>query len=373
MRKVFFRVLLVLGLSALLTIIVANRRGYFSVKPYDYGGELRAVTAETQWPPGITTARLGIFAENVYDFSVTTQSIAAEGLVWITWGRDFQELLNSQGLSVEQALSPVNRVNSWDWVLAPVYAKPITLPSGESYQLLRFAGRFYVQSVDLHRYPFESLQFPIIFGLNAIGDTFEASKVRLVADAGQSGVGQFIDIIGFATGGFSISEYLQSFPTAFGYVRPGGTADTKFSQVRLEISYVKSGFASCQQLLLPLLVVMLIVLVAPALGPTLWEVRIAIPSTALLTLVFLQQAYRQTLPFLPYNTYLDQIYAVSYLITFSLFCLFVWSSNKLHMTPEADRPAVIARLNRIDSRVQVIFILILMTTTFLNWRFPLKY
>jgi Ca2+/Na+ antiporter len=117
---------------------------------------------------------------------------------------------------------------------------------------------------------------------------------------------------------------------------------------------------------------MLITLVAPTLAASLWDVRIAIPSTALLTLVFLQQSYRQNLPFLPYITYLDQIYAVCYITTFALFCLFVWASNKLDQSSEEDKPALIARLNAVDFRVQIACIAFLVVTITLNWLFPLQ-
>jgi quinol-cytochrome oxidoreductase complex cytochrome b subunit len=166
-------------------------------------------------------------------------------------------------------------------------------------------------------------------------------------------------------------EYIQRYPTGFGYCRDGQKTSTEFSQVRLEIAYKKSGFAAVQQLILPLLVVMLMVLVSPNLGASLWDVRIAIPSTALLTLVFLQQGYRQNLPLLPYLTFLDQIYAACYIVTFALFVLFVWASNKLNEAPEADREKMIVYLNRVDTRYQWIFIFFLAITTTLNYLFPL--
>jgi hypothetical protein len=59
-------------------------------------------------------------------------------------------------------------------------------------------------------------------------------------------------------------------------------------------------------------------------------------------------------------------------VTFGLFCLFVWTSNKLDQTPEADRPVVIARLNKVDAWVQVGFVLFLIASTTMNWLLPIK-
>jgi hypothetical protein len=292
--------------------------------------------------------------------------------VWISWGSAFQALLDTEGVAIEQVIHPVNRVNSWDYFAKPFYPKPIRTEDGDYYQLIRFAGRFYVDDVDLHRYPFEKVVFPIAFGLNVMSDVFCADRVRLIADKAQSGLGPFVDIIGYQTDFFKINEYIQVYPTSFGYRKKSSAASSDYSQVRLEIQYRKSAFASIQQLLLPLLVVMLITLVAPTLAASMWDVRIAIPSTALLTLVFLQQSYRQNLPFLPYITYLDQIYAVCYITTFALFCLFVWASNKLDTATEEEKPALIARLNDVDFYFQVGCIAFLILSITLNWLFPVK-
>ena len=319
MRGTFKRFFITIGVLGFLTLVWANRSGHFSVKSYNWGGKVTPTTESTDWKSSVIPVRLGIFAENVYDFNSSTQSFAAEGLVWAQWNRDFQRILDSEGLTIDQVISPSNRVNSWDWMMKSFYPKPLETQDGSYYQLVRFAGRFYVNDVDYHRFPFERITFPIVFGLNSMSDVFCAEKVRLIADKQQSGVGPFVDIVGYATDSVKVSEFLQTNPSSFGFKTATSDNSSEFSQVWLQIDYKKSAFASILQLILPLAVVMLITLVTPNLAASLWDVRIAIPSTALLTLVFLQQSYRQTLPFLPYVTFLDQIYAVCYMVTFTLF------------------------------------------------------
>jgi hypothetical protein len=103
---------------------------------------------------------------------------------------------------------------------------------------------------------------------------------------------------------------------------------------------------------LPLMIVMIIVLLAPSLEGSLGEVRLAIPSTAILSLVFLQQTYRSELPATPYPTFLDQLYAYSYVVAVGLFVLFVWSSNLFESTPPDQQGHVRQRINRIDALCQ---------------------
>jgi hypothetical protein len=74
---------------------------------------------------------------------------------------------------------------------------------------------------------------------------------------------------------------------------------------------------------------MAVVFLAPSLEASLGELRLAIPSTALLTLVVMQQTYQAELPPLPYLTFLDIIYAYCYLIAIAQFVLFVWGINVL--------------------------------------------
>jgi uncharacterized transporter YbjL len=74
---------------------------------------------------------------------------------------------------------------------------------------------------------------------------------------------------------------------------------------------------------------MAVVFLAPSLEASLGELRLAIPSTALLTLVVMQQTYQAELPPLPYLTFLDIVYAYCYVIAIAQFVLFVWGINVL--------------------------------------------
>jgi hypothetical protein len=55
--------------------------------------------------------------------------------------------------------------------------------------------------------------------------------------------------------------------------------------------------------------------------------RLAIAPTVLLTIVFMQQSYRDTLPTLPYLTFLDCLYSYSFVVTLGFFGLFIWASR----------------------------------------------
>jgi len=120
---------------------------------------------------------------------------------------------------------------------------------------------------------------------------------------------------------------------------------------------------------LPLAIVLLVVLISPYLEGSLGDVRIAIPSTALLTMVFLQQGYHSELPPSPYLTYLDRLYVVSYLICLSLFVLFAWSSNLYERTPPDRREALVRRLDVYDRNFQIASLLLILIVSIEAWSY----
>jgi hypothetical protein len=83
------------------------------------------------------------------------------------------------------------------------------------------------------------------------------------------------------------------------------------------------------------------------------DARLAIPTTILLTLIFLQIGYKAGLPSLEYVSYLDWIYIYAYIIAALLFLLFCWSTNAHTTACASGREAqVVHRIQRVDGLVQ---------------------
>ena len=91
----------------------------------------------------------------------------------------------------------------------------------------------------------------------------------------------------------------------------------------------------------PLAVVMATVIFCPSLSSRFWDIRIAFPATAILTLVFLQQSYRATLPELPFLTFIDRIYVICCVLCLTCFLLFVWAANRLQ-SADGERESLVA-------------------------------
>ena len=114
--------------------------------------------------------------------------------------------------------------------------------------------------------------------------------------------------------------------------------------------------------MLPLLVVMAMVLLVFKVRADEQDARAGIPVTVLLTLVFLQQTYRDELPDLPYLTFLDQVYVVAYVVTLLAFVLVIFIGRRygeLDEMPEGPQKEIkqnqLQRLDEIWPLTMVIF------------------
>ena len=75
---------------------------------------------------------------------------------------------------------------------------------------------------------------------------------------------------------------------------------------------------------------MALIVGATKMDPAQWEVRLAMPVTVMLSLVFMQQTQETLMPDLPYLTFLDEVYVVSYAITLGSFLLMLWGCRRYY-------------------------------------------
>lgn len=115
------------------------------------------------------------------------------------------------------------------------------------------------------------------------------------------------------------------------------------------------------KLLLPLIIVLAAGWGALWLHPSYVESRIAIPITALLTIVFLQQSYSAALPEVSYLVLLDKIYALAYLLVIATIMETIVTADWI----ETQQPEAIARVQKLDRSFLVAQCTILIVGVFL--------
>jgi hypothetical protein len=344
---------------------------------------------------------VGLHIVNIHQFSMKDKVYFVEGWYWLRWPKAIQAIITSEKLELKQIVELKNLVETASPDLELDSSAPLALDrngrelepvdkkdavnsqlfkvSGRFYekdaishifQLFKFSGRFYVDNLNLRRSPFETFELPII--VETRPDPLKCNKqepakcvyLRPYPKNGQSLVGEFAEINGFKLRGSSIEASTHQYDTNFGMGAPSA-----FGRVAYNIRYQTDFWAAFIQHVLPVLIILAFVLVSPSLPKSLGDVRLAIPATALLTLIFMQQTYRAEIPSLSYLTFMDWLYAFAFIVSMSLFILFVWGTYRYTVSSEADQRATLIRISRIDTSFQRAAIAGLGVTVLLAWVF----
>jgi len=294
--------------------------------------------------------KVGIYANTTSELELGTPSYAASGYVWLIWDQTLQTYLETKNATIAERFSLINTlITDAPPQLEPVGDKPERLADGSYYQLFTFRGRYYVDKASFRHYPFMSVSLPLALEVDDVDGGLSYSQLRLEPDIRNSGMGLFAHIIGWINQGWSIAEYRHHYASNFGW----GGQEHDYSLVLFETSFGTSSWASFWRLLLPLLVLMAMVLLVFKVRPDEQDARASIPVTVLLTLVFLQQSYRDELPALPFLTFIDQVYVVAYVVTLVAFVLVIWIGRRyaaMEMLAEGpERESLRHRLEDLDS------------------------
>ena len=332
----------------------------------DYGFEPESVVPLgpiAELPRDTTIVYAGIHVSKVYELSLQSRTFSADGFLWLEWPASVQEQMEEEGISPLGLFRLVNGIESWDSTLESVTSEPEPLPGGRFYQRYRFSSRFYDDQIEFRRDPFDSLSLPIIIEIAPASMSNKYADVHLIPHHHVNGfLGRSGSLSGYKLDRATFEPYLHKYPSRFGsWYQP------TFSQMRLEIQYQSDYWSAFVNWVLPLLIVMAVVLMSPSVAGSLGDVRIAIPSTALLTLIFLQQAYHDGIPALPYLTFLDELFACSYLIAMALFVLFTWGTNVYSSTPESEREEAARKIDRTDFIFQCTALFFFSTTALFAW------
>lgn len=312
--------------------------------------------------------QIGVYATSTYDLDLSVPSYASNGYVWLRWDEALQSYLDALEINIEQRIVLLNALLSdAEPVLHPVNARPRKMDDGTYYQLFSYIGRFYIDRASFRHFPFTTVSLPLAIEADDVDGVFDYANLRFEPDVQNSGMGLFAGIIGWLNRGWSIAEYRHNYATNFGL---GGAAED-YSLAVFDISFGTSAWSAFWRLMLPLLVVMVMVLMVFKVRADEQDARAGIPVTVLLTLVFLQQTYRDELPDLPYLTFLDQVYVVAYVVTLLAFVLVIWIGRRygeIEEMPEGpERQRLEQRLHRLDELWPLTMVVFSTVTIVLSW------
>ena len=304
---------------------IAQTPDAFSFSVSRAGSDFAPLTAV---PDGAQVVTVGLYVNNAYDLNISSNTYYLSGYLWFRWRGDFDPI---------GSLDFSNGVETWGMTASPLYEEPLVLGDGSHYQLLLLQGRFY-HPFDLRDYPLDTQHLVLVIE----NSEYTVDAVTYVPDAESTGFAKSLVVPGWSVNSLTAQSFVHDYRTTFGDTTPA--VGTKYSTVSFAIQLTRVPSMFIWRLLLPMVLVLLTNWLALTLKPSWVEVRTAMPATALLTLVFMQQSSLNAIPQVSTLVLMDQIYILAYICVVATLGLIIWINTHL---VEGDAASE-ARMKRID-------------------------
>jgi len=285
-------------------------------------------------------ARIGISISTLYDLDLSAGSYYASGFVWLKytetpkWMKDWDPEVYDCPIKTIY-FSNIVDAQSFETSLEP--SQPIKDEDGCMIQWLEYSGRFMASGddLDLRMFPFETISLSLCTELD---DVYIGESEVEYAGSGLA-VTSTPRINGYTFKGYSVDACMHIYKTNWGYAYANEYFNKNdycaYQAFRLQAALTRDKWNSFVNIFLPLIIVMIVVIAAPLVAIQDYQTKLAIPASALLVLVFLQDGYKKILPpGLNYPTLADLVYIYNMLIT---IVVFLWSliQTKLYFAAQA--------------------------------------
>jgi hypothetical protein len=252
-------------------------------------------------PATAQVVEVGFFPVAVHSIDESTSTYNIDFYMWMRWKGERDPT---------EHVTFMNSVNKWGMTKNLLYKSPVTLEDGTQYQFMRVEGTFQ-ETFSLATFPLDRHRLTI----KIEDDELDASKIVYVLDREDSGYSNHLTMPGWDIVGWDHKASIFNYGTVMGERSAARKVSPHYSLLSFELVIARPPGFFAWKLMLPLLVVLLSGLIALMVNPADASTRIFMPSTALLTLVFLQQSYSSTLPSVSGLVLLDRIYVMAYLLT----------------------------------------------------------
>lgn len=268
---------------------------------------------------GPEVVSVGMVPISVYDIDIESGTYYGDFYVWYRWKGEIDPVETTEF---------TNGVEKWGATATAVHAEPILQPDGSKYQAVRYEGRF-DNKFAVSRFPLESERLVV----DIENSRYTSDKIVYQAEPAEDlRYEDDFAVQGWYVTGWSATTLDHDYNSAFG--QPFITADYSQLQFALDIQRPSSYFT--WKLLLPLVVVLLMALGALLISETHVEVRIGLPTTAMLSTVFLQLAYTEDLPSVGTLVLMDYLYILAYLALLAVVGRVIYTGyeTKRHANPD---------------------------------------
>lgn len=330
-------------LKRLVNVLLAMILAVGIISPGHAQLEKSEAPAALMEKPEVVT--VGFYPINVFGVDPTSSTFSYDGYVWLRWRGE---------LDPSETLEFTNAVNKSSISKVMLYDRPQVMPDGSKYQIMRIESQFFK--------PFLMSRFPLDrHGLSIdVEDSLRgADLLTLSIDNVDTKLNPSIVIAGWTIDGWQPQSVVNDYGSNFGDASVSGQA-SRFSKLSFIIDVKRPSSYFIWKLLLPLFVVLCGAWIALLLNPMLTETRAALPASALLTTVFLQQSYNGALPDTGGLVLLDKIYVVAYILIVITLARIIVNSRAVE---EMDTSAI-HRLRTRDAVVLLAQLFVFVSSTF---------
>lgn len=277
-------------LTLLLPAILYLSTGDSQAESFQKG----SLRPQEQPPASAQIVKIGFYPVSVHQLDVANSTYYIDTYVWLRWKGE---------IDPTKTIEFVNMVEDWARQLSFLLPTPKREADGSFYQIMRLEGRFN-QPFSLSDYPLDRQRLSI----KVEDQTYGIDRLAFVIDTTNSGVGDLMRIPGWNLEGWKAETFAHDYQTDF------GDKDTPqvYSMARFSIEISRPVSFFFWKLLLPLFMVIIAAIAALLIRPQLLGERAALPAAALLSAIFLQKSYSDSLPDLGYLVLMDQIYLIAY-------------------------------------------------------------
>lgn len=301
-----------------------------------FGENVGEYSELTEFSPTANVVTVGFYGVNAYEIDTSSNTFYFKGYMWLRWSGDIDPLAT---------LEFANSVEEWGLMVTYLTEEPTVLASGENLMAMRVQGRFF-QPFDLSSYPLDKQELNIYLE-DSVNDV---NTIVYVADGDASGYDASFQVPGWNLKSLTATPLVHNYNSDFG---DPVAAASEYSALKFSLNIERVQNLFWWKLLLPLILVLVTNWLALLLSPKFAEIRTAMPATALLTTVFLQQSSLDAIPQVSSLVLMDFIYVLAYLMIVVTFAQIVWDNHRVRSDDEQS-VAGVQRLDRISILVQVV-------------------
>lgn len=275
--------------------------------------------------------RVGVHLRNVESVDLVNDSYHLNFVLWMKWKGE---------LDPTKTFRFVNLLEAWALTAQPAFDEPQTLADGSRYQRFNVEGRFF-NKFQLWAYPLDWQE--VVLEVEDV--RHPQSALQYVAEP-ESTVEP-----GLTVPGWNVEEKRQEVATAK-TVNGAAPGPVEASRYRFGVKLQRPVRLMLFTMMPPVLLVLLCCFAVFFLRPQHVEARIGTVITALLTVVFLQLAFTEDLPWLGNSVLLDQLFNYSYLMMTAALvqCVLVTRWNDQALALEQESRSTEAKLLRVRIR-----------------------